>query len=71
MRKGKVVEPTSETPFDEQLPDRRCVDLEYLLLSLPRSTWVITPRETNTSLGEDLPVGGRTPVSKFTGRRRL
>jgi hypothetical protein len=31
----------------------------------------ITLEETHTSLGEDLPVGGRTPVGTFTGRRRL
>jgi hypothetical protein len=27
--------------------------------------------ESNTSLGEDLPVAGKTRVGKFTGRRRL
>ena len=68
-----------QTPFDTslidgQLPEKRCVDLEYLLLNLPRSSWVITleetHEETHTSLGEDLP-GGRTRVGKFTGRRRL
>jgi hypothetical protein len=59
-----------------ELPDRRCIDLEFLLLSLPASAWVVTVRESHTSLGEDLPiadnlVGGRTRVGQFTGRRRL
>ena len=67
-----AVEPTFDTPlFEGELPDKRCVDLEYLLLSLPPSPWVITMEESNTSLGEDLPVRGRTRVGKFTGRRRL
>ena len=69
---------------DDELPNRRCIDLEYLLLSLPRSTWVVrlegtevaTGTETGadpaaTSLGEDLPGGGRTRLGKFRGRRRL
>jgi hypothetical protein len=74
------LEPTCDMPlFDEQLPDQRCVDLEYLLLSLPASSWVITVRDTSTSLGEDLggeecsepEVDGKTRLGKFTGRRRL
>jgi hypothetical protein len=77
------VKPRSEVPvFEEELPDARCIDLEYLLLSLPPSHWVITVQERNTSLGEDLgeecleatvgaSVGGTTRVGKFTGRRRL
>jgi hypothetical protein len=31
--------------FDAELPEKRCVDLEYLLLSLPHSPWVITMQE--------------------------
>jgi hypothetical protein len=67
--------------FDQELPDKRCVDLEYLLFTLPpRSAWVITVEDANTSLGEDLggeagesrkPCGGQTRIGEFTGRRRL
>ena len=76
-KENTTVEPTLDLPlFEGELPDKRCVDLGYLLLSLPPSSWVITVRESNTSLGEDLPVeehpvGGKTRVGKFTGRRRL
>jgi hypothetical protein len=53
------------TLFEQELPEKRCVDLEYLLLSLPPSPWVITVKEgekveedASTSLGEDLGVEG-------------
>lgn len=78
------MEPIFDIPlFEGELPEKRCIDLEYLLLSLPASPWVITVEEVqkaNTSLGEDLPedlpvrdnpVGGTTRIGKFTGRRRL
>jgi hypothetical protein len=70
-----------ETPlFEQELPEKRCIDLEYLLLTLPSSLWVITVADANTSLGEDLGAdiaeslkigGGKTRVGTFTGRRRL
>jgi hypothetical protein len=78
-----------ETPLFEELPElpelphKRCIDLEYLLLSLPSVREV---QEASTSLGEDIGAdaeeslsvslspnvrGGRSRIGKFTGRRRL
>jgi hypothetical protein len=57
-KEKSTVEQTLEMAlFEEPLPEKRCVDLEYLLLSMPRSSWVITP-DAHTSIGEDLELSG-------------
>jgi hypothetical protein len=67
------------TLFEQELPEKRCVDLEYLLLSLPPSPWVITVKgvkeveeleDANTSLGEDLGAEKAPESGHESGRGR-